>query len=111
MKPKNHTPGVRNSSIGVPLVTAIVVSLGISAANAADWTGGTSTDWNTATNWSGGLVPTGENAMINNGGSGNITTISANLSVTPNDIDIRNGSRLDHTAGTAGTGGGTHHRR
>jgi autotransporter-associated beta strand protein/T5SS/PEP-CTERM-associated repeat protein len=44
--------------------------------------------------------------MINNGGSGNIATISANLSVTPNDIDVRNGSRLDHTAGTAGTNGG-----
>ena len=106
MKPKIHTAGFRNSSIGVPLVTAIVVSFGISAANAADWTGGTSTDWNNATNWSGGLVPTGENAVINNGGSGIIATISANLLVTPNDIDIRNGSRLDHTAGTAGTNGG-----
>jgi autotransporter-associated beta strand protein len=106
MKPKNHTPGLRNSSIGAPLVTAIVISFGLSAANAADWTGGTSTDWNTATNWSGGLVPTGENAIINNGGSGNIATISADLSVTPNDIDVRNGSRLDHTAGIAGTNGG-----
>jgi autotransporter-associated beta strand protein len=106
MKPNNPTHGLRSSSIGVPLVTAVVVSFGISAANAADWTGGTSTDWNDATNWSGGSVPTGENAIINNGGSGNIATISANLSVTPNDIDVRNGSRLDHTAGIAGTNGG-----
>jgi autotransporter-associated beta strand protein len=106
MKPKIHNPGIRKSNIGLPLATAIVVSFGISAVNAADWTGGTSTDWNTATNWSGGLIPTGENAIINNGGSGNIATISADLSVTPNDIDVRNGSRLDHTAGTAGTNGG-----
>lgn len=107
MKPKNHAPGLHNSSIGVPLVTAIVVSFGISATNAADWTGGTSTDWNTSANWSGGSVPTGENAIINIGGSGNIATISADLSVTPNDIDVRNGSRLDHTAGIAGTNGGS----
>ena len=106
MKPKFNSAIFRNSSIGIPLVTAIVVSFGLSAAYAADWTGGTSTDWNTATNWSGGLIPTGENAIINNGGSGSIATISANLSVTPNDIDIRNGSRLDHTAGIAGTNGG-----
>jgi autotransporter-associated beta strand protein len=106
MKPKINTTRFRNAEIGVRLVTAIVVSFSLSAANAADWSGGTSTDWNTATNWSGGLVPTGGNAVINNGGSGNIATISATLSVTPNDIDIRNGSRLDHTAGTAGTNGG-----
>lgn len=106
MKPKNHTPGLRNSNIGAPFVTAIVVTFGLSAAKAADWTGGTSTDWNDAANWSGILVPTGENAIINNGGSGSIATISADLSVSPNDIDVRNGSRVDHTAGTAGTNGG-----
>ena len=106
MKPKFNTAIFRNSSIGIPLVTAIVVSFGLSAAYAADWTGGTNTDWNDATNWSGGSVPTGQNAIINNS-SGNIATISANLSVTPNDIDVRNGSRLDHVAGTAGTNGGS----
>ncbi|MBJ7284528.1 MAG: autotransporter-associated beta strand repeat-containing protein [Akkermansiaceae bacterium] len=106
MKPKFNTAIFRNSSVGIPLVTAIVVSFGLSAANAADWTGGTNTDWNTGSNWSGGSVPTGQNAIINNS-SGNIATISANLSVTPNDIDVRNGSRLDHVAGTAGTNGGS----
>ena len=106
MKPKFNSAIFRNSSIGIPLVTAIVVSFGLSAAYAADWTGGTNTDWNDATNWSGGSVPTGQNAIINNS-SGNIATISANLSVTPNDIDVRNGSRLDHVAGTAGTNGGS----
>lgn len=88
------------------ILTALVASFGLSAANAADWTGATSTDWNTAGNWSGNAVPTGENAIVNNT-SGNTATISANISVTPNDIIVRNGSRIDHLAGTAGTGGGS----
>ena len=87
------------------ILTALVASLGLSVANAADWSGTTSTDWNTGSNWSGGAVPTGQNAVINNS-SGNTATISANISVTPNDIKVQNGSRLDHTAGTAGTSGG-----
>jgi autotransporter-associated beta strand protein len=89
------------------ILTALVASFGLSVANAADWSGTNSTDWNTGSNWSGGAVPTGQNAIINNGASGNTATISENISVTPNDIDVRNGSRLDHTAGTAGTSGGS----
>lgn len=71
------------------------------------------TDWNTATNWSLGRVPvkTGfsDEAVINTS-SGSITTISADLSTTPAGIIVGNGpstnGRLDHTAGTAATGGG-----
>ena len=88
------------------ILTALVALFGLSAANAADWTGATSTDWNTGSNWSGGAVPTGQEAVINNS-SENTATISANISVTPNDIKVKNGSRLDHTAGTAGTSGGS----
>ena len=93
------------SVLSALLKSGLVLCLSLSAANAADWLGGTSTDWNTGSNWSGGAVPTGQNAIINNT-TGAIATISANLSVTPNDIDIRNGSRLDHIAGIAGTNGG-----
>jgi autotransporter-associated beta strand protein/T5SS/PEP-CTERM-associated repeat protein len=92
-------------SIRRPLSTAIILSLSISVASATDWIGTTSTDWNTGSNWTDGAVPTGQNAIINNI-TGAIATISADLSVTPNDIDVRNGSRLDHLAGTAGTNGG-----
>jgi T5SS/PEP-CTERM-associated repeat protein len=93
------------SVLSALLKPGLALCLSLSAANAADWLGGTSTDWNTGSNWAGGVVPTGQNAIINNT-TGAIATISANLSVTPNDIDIRNGSRLDHIAGIAGTNGG-----
>jgi autotransporter-associated beta strand protein len=89
------------------ILTALVASFGLSVANAADWTGTTSTDWNTGSNWSGNAVPTGENAIVNNT-SGNTATINGNLSFTPNDIIVRNGSRIDHLAGVAGTGGGSY---
>jgi autotransporter-associated beta strand protein len=91
------------------ILTALVASFGLSVANAQDnfWTGASSTDWNTAGNWSLTNVPAAPaKAIINNGASGNIATISADISATPRDIDVRNGSRLDHTAGTAGTSGG-----
>jgi len=89
------------------ILTALVASFGLSVANAADWSGTTSTDWNTGSNWSGNAVPTGENAIVNNT-SGNTATINGNLSFTPNDIIVRNGSRIDHLAGVAGTGGGSY---
>lgn len=99
---------IRCARLGISFVTTALAAISLSAASAADWTGLTSTDWNTAGNWSDGAVPTnGQNAIINNGASGNIATISADISATPNDIVVRNGSRLDHTAGTAGTGGGS----
>ena len=90
------------------LSASIAVSCALSAANAQDnlWTGTASTDWNTAGNWSLGIVPTGQNAIVDTAPA-NIATISADISATPNDLVVRGGGRLDHTAGTAGTGGGS----
>ena len=90
------------------LSALIALSCALSAASAQDnlWTGTASTDWNTAGNWSLGNVPTGQNAIVDTAPA-NIATISADISATPNDIVVRGGGRLDHTAGTAGTGGGS----
>jgi len=70
------------------------------------WTGGTSTDWNTAGNWSSG-VPSGADANVNTI-TPHICTISATLSATPVNIRIGTGGtgRVDQPAGTAFTGSG-----
>ena len=70
------------------------------------WNGSTSTDWETAANWSAG-VPSGVNAQISTA-SGNIATISNNFSVTPVDIQVgwTGNGRVDHISGNAGTGDG-----
>ena len=89
------------------VLTAQLFVVGVAAG--ADWTGGSSTDWNTAANWSGSAVPLDnvEGAFINRT-YGNIATISANIP-TPNHIEVGtwgNWGRLDHTAGSAATGDG-----
>jgi fibronectin-binding autotransporter adhesin len=96
----------RQRRVRLAVAITACVALGSSAATAADWTGTISTDWNTPGNWSGGTVPTGENAVVNNT-SGNIATITADLAATPNDIVATGGGRIDHIAGTAATGGGS----
>lgn len=95
-------------------------SLLLGSANAVDnvWVG-TTTDWNDPANWSLGRVPVNPNggvapndfddAVINTSAL-NPAVISANIAATPRDILVgisagANG-RLDHTAGTAATGGG-----
>jgi autotransporter-associated beta strand protein len=80
---------------------------------------GTTSDWNTATNWSLGRVPTKTNGQpapndfddaVINVKTPNPALISADISVTPRDIlvGINAGAdgRLDHTAGAAATGAG-----
>ncbi|MBJ7422877.1 MAG: autotransporter-associated beta strand repeat-containing protein [Akkermansiaceae bacterium] len=110
MKPNSKLAMLRNSSFGAPLVTAIVLCFSASLSHGAEnnWTGTTSSDWNVATNWSEGGVPDqsfDDNAVVATV-SPNIATITANISSTPKDIIVRGGGQLDHTAGTAGTGGG-----
>ena len=109
MKLKTKTPKFRCARLGTSLVTTALAAISLSAASAQDnsWTGGISTDWNTAGNWSLGNVPTGQGAIVSNP-SGNIATISSNITATPTDIYVRGGSRIDHLAGNAGTGAGNY---
>ena len=111
MKPKLKAATLRNFSFGAPLVTAIVLCFSASLSHGADnnWTGTTSSDWNDATNWSANGVPDTayeEKAVVSTVAP-NIATITADIAFTPKDIIVRGGGRLDHTAGTAGTGGGS----
>jgi autotransporter-associated beta strand protein len=94
--------------LAASLVTVLLVSHTMPSARAQDnfWTGGTSTEWNNAANWSLGNIPVAQNAIVDSA-PGNVATISANLAATPNDIVVRGGGRLDHIAGAAGTGGGS----
>jgi len=72
------------------------------------WNGSSSSDWNTAANWSAG-VPSGVNAIIISN-SPNIATIAANIAATPTDIQVGTGlgttGQVNHVAGDAGTGDG-----
>jgi autotransporter-associated beta strand protein len=79
---------------------------------ASNWEGDTSADWNDNLNWQGDAGNVG-NAVINTVGGGNppfTATISTNATQPVVDIfvGINAGQtgRLDHTAGTAATGGG-----
>src|SRR3989442_1211091 len=70
-------------------IAALILSLAglpsISPAQSS-WNGSTSTDWNTAANWSAG-VPSGVDAIIATN-LPNIATISNTFSATPVDIKI-----------------------
>ena len=110
MNPKSTTARLSNSSIGAPLVTAIILCFSASLSHAEDniWTGSTSSDWNDAANWSLGGVPDfafGDNAVVDSAPA-NIATINADIDFSPNDIIVKGGGRIDHLAGIAGTNGG-----
>jgi hypothetical protein len=100
--------GVARAFVAVAALTALIAASGSSIVRGQEnvWTGGTSTDWNDATNWSLGNVPVAQNAVVDTAPT-NIATISADITATPNDIIVRGGGRVDHVAGTAGTGGGS----
>jgi autotransporter-associated beta strand protein/T5SS/PEP-CTERM-associated repeat protein len=111
MKPANNNPKTGNFNPGAPLVIALflAVSAPLSLGDDNLWTGASSRDWNNGANWSLGGVPDaafGDNAVVSTN-SPNIATIAADITFTPNDIIVRGGGRLDHVAGTAGTGGGS----
>ncbi|HSU54168.1 MAG TPA: hypothetical protein VLT36_08935, partial [Candidatus Dormibacteraeota bacterium] len=87
------------------ILSATVLS---AVAGAGTWNGSTSTDWNTAANWAGG-VPSGGNATITSTNP-RIATITGTISGTPVDILIGTGAaltgRVDHISGNAFTGNG-----
>ncbi|NCX47112.1 MAG: hypothetical protein EBW82_00555 [Verrucomicrobia bacterium] len=87
-----------------------VLCLSLATSYSADnlWTGATSTDWNDGANWALGGVPDtsfGDYAVVSTT-TPRIATITADISSTPNDINVTGGGRIDHRAGIAGTAGG-----
>lgn len=110
MKPKYNSSKLLNNRFGASIATIITVCFSTAGmALATDWVGDTSTDWNNNLNWAGDAGTGGSNAVIN-AVAPNIATISANVTANPVDIFVGNETgntgRLDHTAGTAQTGGG-----
>ena len=95
-----------------PLVAALLLGLSAPLGHAQQkvtnaWTGLISSDWNNGTNWSEGGVPDaafGDDALVSTT-TPNIATITADISATPNDINVTGGGRIDHQAGVAGTAG------
>jgi autotransporter-associated beta strand protein len=87
-----------------------VLCLSLAKSYSADnlWTGTTSSDWNDPLNWAEGGVPDtsfSDNAVVSTT-TPRIATITADISFTPNDINVTGGGRIDHRAGIAGTAGG-----
>ncbi|MEO7099219.1 MAG: hypothetical protein ABI162_07640 [Luteolibacter sp.] len=97
--------GLRRSGVCLSLVS---ITFCCQSLHAADWAGGTSTDWNTAANWTGttvpATVPNDEWASIWTG-AGNVPVISAVVTGAPRAVNVGNG-RLDQTAGTLALAGG-----
>jgi autotransporter-associated beta strand protein len=87
------------------LGVAGMASIGLAQST---WNGSTSTDWNNAANWTGG-VPNGGNAIITTTNP-RIATITSTISATPVDILVGTGAgvigRVDHISGDAFTGNG-----
>jgi fibronectin-binding autotransporter adhesin len=107
-------PTVRKSLMATttqssPWLTGIIAGLSLTAAHGADWNGSSSTDWNTAANWTPGGDPNGAHAIVNTN-SPNRAIINANMSGTPIDINVGSVSgsntRLDHLTGNGQTGVG-----
>ncbi|GAA5125304.1 autotransporter-associated beta strand repeat-containing protein [Luteolibacter yonseiensis] len=118
MKPKFLTPKLRSHLLGASLVTAVTICFS-SSAFAVDnfWTGNTSTDWNTASNWSLNRVPANPNGETSgdpfDDAVVNVASPVAKITATvpiPRDFRVGQGEgtngRVDHSAGSASTGGG-----
>jgi hypothetical protein len=58
------------------------------------WTGCTSTNWATATNWSGGAVPTASDDVVILSGTPNQPTIGASNTAVANSVEVQSGATL-----------------
>lgn len=58
------------------------------ACTAGYWTGATSTDWNTASNWCGNVVPTNSTNVVIPAGTPNMPTIAAGTTAAVNNLTI-----------------------
>jgi autotransporter-associated beta strand protein len=88
MKPKYNTAKLRSQAFGASLVTAITFCIAGQAT--AQWTGTTSTNWATATNWTGNVVPSGAAAATVNIATPVATVTTAVPNV--NNIQVGNGA-------------------
>ncbi|MDA1204640.1 MAG: hypothetical protein O3A75_10125, partial [Verrucomicrobia bacterium] len=110
MKSATNRPRIAKTNLATPVVAALVLGMSAPLGFGDDnfWTGAVSADWNDGANWSLGGVPDtafGDNAVVSTD-SPNIATITADIALTPNDIIVNGGGRIDHLAGVAGTFGG-----
>jgi hypothetical protein len=65
------------------------------------WTGNSSTDWTTASNWSGGVLPgDGDDVVIPTSPSGGNMPVFSTGSVTINKLTVQAGATLTQTGGT-----------
>lgn len=74
-----------------------------SGGNTETWTGATSGDWNTASNWSGGAVPTsGDTAIVPSGTETNVPTLS-NATLNGETVTIDGAANFDGVTLGAGS--------
>ena len=67
--PNRKAPSVRGLSLLLLTSTALVIPAATSNAQTVQWTGATSSDFLTGSNWSSGAVPTSANSVIINTGT------------------------------------------
>ncbi|MBB5350479.1 autotransporter-associated beta strand protein [Haloferula luteola] len=83
-----------NSAMSTRYVAGLVTGVSVLSLQAVTWTGTTSTDWNTGSNWSSSVVPAGVLAEITTT-TPNIATVTTAVTSKPDEIRI----------GSAGTTG------
>lgn len=112
-------PGRRSKSFSRLLATTSILALGLplaavtsEPASAQTWTGATSTDWTTSSNWTGGVPSSGFNATITTthpavlGVSGAATGATNQLTVNGSgSLTIRNGGALSAGSATIASSG------